>query len=266
MPVERRAPHFELGVSPRRVALALLLIAGALWLASLTAGLVIDPIDGFPGRGGLLRLLNLDNELNPGTWYSSGLLALCAAVLAVIALAKRSSRDRHALGWAALSLIFLYLSLDETASLHEETYGIGQDLPGPVYVVALVPAIVVTSLAALAFLRFLAALPAHIRNLFLLAAAMLVGGAVGVEIVDGGIADHFGNGSALYKLVSSSEETMEMAGSITFLYALMLYVAAEFREVTVRFSPSSGGEPPTAAPGEVDGWPAGPTGGPDGDG
>jgi hypothetical protein len=265
-PLERPSSHSDLGVSPRWVALTFLLIAGALWVASPVARLGINSLDGFPGRVPLVRLFYLDNELNVGTWYSSFLLALDGVLLALITLAKISSRDRHVLGWAALSLIFLYLSLDETASLHEISYGIGEHIPGPVYVVALIPALAVTSIAALAFLRFLAALPQDTRRWFLIAAALLVGGAVGVEIVNGWISYLSDHETALYVLTSSTEETMEVMGEITFLYALMLYAATEIGELRVSFSPSGGGWPLKAAPGGSTGWRAEPANGPGGDG
>ena len=66
----------------------------------------------------LLRTFNLDAEGTSAVWYSSLKLFLAAALAAGCwALARREGRS--AFGWLMVALIFLGLSVDESASLHE---------------------------------------------------------------------------------------------------------------------------------------------------
>jgi hypothetical protein len=66
----------------------------------------------------IVRLLDLDGEFNLPTWFSSSQLLLLAFT-ALVAWKLDSGRwlDRH--GWLLLGLLFLYLSVDETAIIHE---------------------------------------------------------------------------------------------------------------------------------------------------
>ena len=69
---------------------------------------------------GVVRIFDLAQEGSMPTWYSSAQLLLATALLAVIASRKWAIRDQHRLAWLGLTIGFAFLSLDETASLHEE--------------------------------------------------------------------------------------------------------------------------------------------------
>ncbi|MFP8877143.1 MAG: hypothetical protein VCB99_09590 [Myxococcota bacterium] len=66
------------------------------------------------------------------------------------------------------------------------------------------------------------ALPSKIRFLFILAALIYVGGAVGVERATDWYDVHDLLDTLAYNLWTAVEETMEMAGVIVFIYALLL--------------------------------------------
>src|SRR5262245_46411453 len=76
------------------------------------------------GRGhdnllGWVPLFNLDAEGNVSTWFSSILLTVCGGLAGVIAVIKFHRNDQFRREWMALSLLFLAMSLDETAAIHE---------------------------------------------------------------------------------------------------------------------------------------------------
>src|SRR5215208_5096619 len=64
-------------------------------------------------------LFDLDKEANVPTLYSSVTILFCAGLLALIAGARKKGGKRDYLYWAGLAVIFLFLSVDETAGLHE---------------------------------------------------------------------------------------------------------------------------------------------------
>ena len=68
-----------------------------------------------------VRLFILSGEANIPSWYASSTLLLCSILLAMIACGKKRAGDSYLMHWSALSVIFLFLSLDEAAMIHEMT-------------------------------------------------------------------------------------------------------------------------------------------------
>jgi hypothetical protein len=186
-------------------------------------------------------LFDLGAEMNVPSWYSSSQLLIAAGLLAVIALGARhaapgsSSRrnggepDGGSLPWVALSLIFVYLSLDEISDLHglwrQFTLPDSYRLPGttdPNYA-WVVPGLVLVVALAIAFRRFVLELPARTRRLIVLAGAIYIGGAIGAELVGGLIVNATWNNTA-FLIVSALEEVGEMLGIALFIYALLLHL------------------------------------------
>lgn len=222
-------------VSAKRCAAALGLIVAALVVASLGATfLSFVPIANpflHQVKESVVRLAWVDGEANIPAWYSASLLLLCSFLLAAIAFAEKRQRGGHFLHWLALSLIFAFLSLDETAQLHELSIAPLRDIFGTTgffYYGWIVPAALCVTLFVLAYLRFLASLPARTRRLFLLAGSIFVGGAIGVEAVSGKHASLQGEQNLTYHLIITVEELLEMAGVVLFIYALLDYISRQF--------------------------------------
>ena len=69
------------------------------------------------------------------------------------------------------------------------------------------------------------------RNFFLISAVIFVGGAVGIESIGGYIKDTIGIDNWWYYLEVAFEESSEMAGVITFIYALLDYMQRNYQEI-----------------------------------
>ncbi|HEX6144165.1 MAG TPA: hypothetical protein VFZ01_15720, partial [Geminicoccaceae bacterium] len=93
---------------------------------------------------------------------------------------------------------------------------------------------IVVVIFGLIYLRFLLALPRRTQSLFLLAGALYLGGAIGIEM----LAWHYryplhapdptdweGSKDIVWALLSHLEEVLEMVGVAIFLYALLSYLA-----------------------------------------
>jgi hypothetical protein len=211
-------------VSIERVVRALGVIVTCLLLAH-AAGLISKSL----GHGNLLgwvSAFDVNRESNVPTWYSSVALASAAAVLALIAFFKRSERDPFAGRWLLLAVIFLFLSCDETALLHERSTAFvvlfvkNKFLS---YVAWVVPAGILLVVFGVGYIKFLLHLSPRFRTLFVVAGAVYVMGAFGMELVTGAIGRLVLNGKVHF-LFEASEEIMEMTGVILFLRALLLYV------------------------------------------
>jgi hypothetical protein len=90
-------------------------------------------------------------------------------------------------------------------------------------------------------LRFLMHLPATTRRLFLLAGAIYVGGALGMELVEAAFNARGVSSGFIPLLGVAIEETMEMLGVTMFIYALLTYIRTHLPGfvLSVKVSPPS---------------------------
>jgi hypothetical protein len=223
-------------ISPKKLSQILTLVVLCLTLASI-AGQYSTYFLGHARLKGLVRLFDLDDENNIPTWYSSSALLLCSILLATIAFAKKRDGARYVFHWTVLSIIFLFLSLDEAASVHES---INKPLrvalnAGPVlyHTWVILGAAVVLAIVVV-YWRFLSDLPSPTRRLFLTAGIMYVGGALGVELLGGWYGALYGKKNITYVMIATVEEFFEMQGIVVFIYALMSYMSLNIKEVRVR--------------------------------
>jgi hypothetical protein len=79
--------------------------------------------------------------------------------------------------------------------------------------------------SALAFRRFLAALPYDTRRLFIFAGGLFVAGAIGIEMIGAQVEASLGTRETMaYVVAVTLEEGCEMFGIALFLYALLAYL------------------------------------------
>jgi len=223
-----------ISISPNKFTKGLAFVVLLLTLASI-AGLFSKYYLGHDYLLGIVPLFDLSMESNIPSWYASSTLLLCAILLAVIALAKKKECASYVLHWIALSIVFLYLSLDEAISIHENwnaPVAALVDAQGFLFWAWVIPGMALVLIFALAYLRFLTALPAKTRRLFIVAGTVYVGGAIGMESVSARHFDFYGFGIG-YEILSHVEEVLEMTGVLFFLYALLKYISSHVKGVTV---------------------------------
>ena len=228
-------------IRPLTLTLLLAMIATALVLASLLSTyLGTVTVENQPYvdlRNIYQRLFDVNKEANIPTWFSSLLLVLNAFVLGIIAVRTKAQQGPYHTQWFVLAAIFLYLSIDESALLHEMTEkpvrsALGTS--GYLYFAWIIPALCFLVALGIYFRRFLIGLPNRTRWLFLIAGAVYVGGAVGMESIGSNIFyNNPGKKTMAYRLWATLEESFEMFGLIIFLCALLNHVA---RNTTSRTS------------------------------
>ena len=184
----------------------------------------------------LAKLFYVDRERNIPTAYSSIALMLCCILLALITVLKNNQRDSYTVYWRYLSVIFLFLSVDEIVSIHERFGGpvkliLNIDAVSPLYFAWVVPGIIFVFLLGLIYLRFILSLPTKTRFLFTIAGITFLVGAIGMEMVSGWYASSHGGyassrGSAIYVMIVHLEEFLEMLGIVIFIYALLQYIGS----------------------------------------
>jgi hypothetical protein len=174
------------------------------------------------------RIFDLDTERNIPTLYSSVTLLGSSILLGYIAYLTRLTGGRFSILWAVLSLGFLFLSVDETAYIHEN---FSEDVAGWIFVVA--PFVI---LFLLGYIRFFLHLPTSTKLYFLLAGFLFIGGAFILEFIGSWRISLAGENNLATTLVFTTiEESFEMFGINVFVYSLLLYLRDNFPEYFLSF-------------------------------
>jgi hypothetical protein len=249
-PVEREGPapslHADskhavttIDISAKKVAGVLVVIIVLLTLASMAGQFSKYYLD-HDVLLGFVHEFNLDHENNIPTWYSTVTLLFCSVLLCAIAVAKTREEDTYAPHWKILAFIFLLLSLDEAASLHEQMTPPVRSLlhiSVALQYAWIIPGGIFVLVVGFAYLNFLRNLSPVTRRLFVLAGSLYVAGALGMEFV-GSYYDHlYGGDNMAYAMIVAGEEFLEMTGVAIFLYALMSYLSLHVGSLGVRFKP-----------------------------
>lgn len=241
--VPRAAPPdpgaVDIGFAPRQVARALataiaVLICLGIGVATLEVAFARDHIFGLAG------LANLNGERNLPAWFSSAQLLTAGGLSLMVAL---MGPRREARRWQLLGVIFVLLSLDEAASLHEQfnspLRAVVGDVPALYFPWVALGAALALVVAAVE-LPLLAALPRGTRRCIVAAGACFVGGAVGLEILAAPLYAAGATSSALHASLVIAEESLEMAGIALFIVTLLRYAAAGRLSLTVIFDDRAG--------------------------
>jgi hypothetical protein len=216
-------------LNPRKIALVLGFLALYFAVQSLlTEYLIYNVLDENADSVLIivLDLFSVNVEESLPTWYATLLLFGAAGLLAFITAAKFATQDAAAWRWAGLALVFVYLSMDEGAAIHEVVADVVQTrltLTGYLFFAWQVVAAPLVILFVILYWRFLFRLPPRTRHLFILAGVVYIGGALVVEgisanryYLDGGL-------TFAYLVIATIEELSEMLGVVLFIYALLDY-------------------------------------------
>lgn len=237
------ANEVRLSVDSRSVATVLLVLAASI-LAANIALTIVAPALGFDSMlvAKLAKAVDVDRERNIPAFFSMLNLVLAASLLGVITFIKQMQGAAYRGYWATLAIGFLYMAFDEIAEIHEKIIEpmrvvLGGDNLGAFYFAWVVPGIVLVMVLAVVFLRFWWNLPARTRLQFLVAGALFLSGAIGVELLNGKYAEIYGKADPWYKMLSTVEEVLEMVGVIAFVKALIDYLATEYRKLEISPTP-----------------------------
>lgn len=212
----------DLDLSARRVTRWLWIFAALLVSAHLIASLL--QYAGVDGRyaTSLFRRFDLDQEDNVPAFFSGVLLLVCAALLVIAGITAKAEGSKWVPYWHWLAFIFAYLAVDEVVEFHGFFSELSRVIDTGVFRFAWVlvygPAVVIL---ALVYLRFYLNLPKATRIRFTIAGIIYVGGALGMEVAGGAWSGVAGEGNAVYRGITTVEETMELAGLIVFVNALL---------------------------------------------
>ena len=234
--MKKQAAVGAISIPPWLAMTSLALPAALLLVASTVQNILFFQAEN-PDPATKLWLLDVNFERSIFTWYSSVLHLCVAALLFLTALEKARLKDRFTYCWAGLAPIFVFTAMDETLALHERLESLGGAIagnvaPGAAWVVPAVAACVIGLALAIPFLRNL---PRPFPLLMLASAALFVGGAAGLEAIEGELFFRHGlKQTFAAEMFAAVEEAMEVAGLLLFIHTLLLYRRRHMMRMMVR--------------------------------
>lgn len=198
-------------------------VIGLLLLAHLAVAVLRTVTGDFPGRDPAVRFFALNEEMGAPAWFSAVLLLLVAQALWLLAdaeLAAGGAGRRWCRHGRVLAGVFVYLSLDEATALHEQTIAplrSAFDLGGPLFFAWVVLYVPLAAVVAVLSYRWVRHLPAVAARLVVVAGALYVGGAVGMEMVGAAMWTQGLVDTVRYAAVVAVEEGLEMGGALLML-------------------------------------------------
>lgn len=220
--------NITINLSPKLAFRVFITIISFLVSAGLIGSLSQRYLPDFFLRDAFAIAFNLDGEMNIPAFYSASALLFCSIILSFITYIKKNRHDSYTLYWGGLSFIFAFLSFDEIASLHEHMVGpvrTALGTSGFLYFAWVIPAGIGVLIFLLVFLKFITNLNANTRNLFLIAGATFIAGAIGCELVGGYIVSVYTKESIFYIFEVTLEELLEQLGVAIFIYGLLSHIS-----------------------------------------
>ena len=208
-----------------KVLIAIFLVLLVLNVIALSIGI----ITGHSSMKGLLDFFEFDKEQNLPTYFSSIVLVIASLLLFTLYIIKKNRNDEHTRFWLVLSLIFVYLSIDEFASIHELLTNITREIfviESLHKIMWIIPGMIIALVIGIYLLPFYLKLTKRYKYLFAFSAILVLGGVFGVELLTHGFSLNEGN-QAIYSVMSTLEETMEIMGVVLFIYSLIDYYILE---------------------------------------
>ena len=223
----------EIELNPKKIVWVLAGISAVLAILHIIACLPMF----FMGRSYPLGFFSLDGEHNLPAIFSVALLWCSALLAGCIAWAGGQGRLNR-IYWLGLALAFLVAGMDEAIMFHErltEMVRQHMDATGVFHFAWVVPYAVLLLLLVVIYSRFFFALPADTRKHIALAAILYVGGAIGFEMLGGAWVESHGK-DAIYYLLATIEELLEMSGAIAFIYAFTFHIGRHIPDLRLRIT------------------------------
>lgn len=237
------APRMNVEVRPELIVKVMALSIVVLVLLS-AAGQVAKHYFGYPTLFGLVDYFDLNMESNPATWYQTIALLLAGVLSGSVAVKEKAHAGGYWRHWAGIAFIFVLLSADEGAAIHEATIhplqrfiSIEAGMWSPTWVIAALVVVAVVTVIYVPF--FFAALTTREKILVLVAAILFVGGAAGMEMLSASIVfsegydpDH--RDRIVHVVMAHIEEIMEMLAVVVFVHVPIARLEGHALTLTLR--------------------------------
>lgn len=202
----------------RQIVAFQLFAAAILAALSLFAGYLMF-VEGRKWAFGFNYQFYADFEENLPNWYAANVVLFNALLLAFIAWTRKSIARKEFLHWGGLFLVFVFLSLDEIASIHnkfDNAIKIFLDTRGVFYFAWVIPYGIFSVAMGVLYLNFLRNVPRRTAILMVVSGFLYVAAALGLEMVEGTLESSVGFENMTMAFLVTAEETLELIAMALF--------------------------------------------------
>lgn len=215
------------------ILIAIVIFLGVAHMASLFSAYILNN-----DIGQLIApKFNLDEEGNFPSFYSAVAILVCSGLFAVIACEQQRNQKPYWPQWWGLAAIFLFLSLDEAAQIHElfdnDTLLSGLQTTGLWAWPWVIPYLILVVLFTIVFFKFFLSLSTQYKLLFGASAGLYVFAAIGMEMVGAFVYELTGRKTLTYVLIFSLEEMIEMFSIVLLIYSLLWFIEQEVKTLSI---------------------------------
>ena len=196
---------------------------------------IFRDITGFGTLFGFLRLLDVGSEQSIPTYFSLLNLLLSSILLYIIFKFEKSKKNKGSKYWLFLSILFVFLSIDESASIHENFDLVYEYMAYKGMIPLLLEthqwlffALLFVSIIGVVLIPFFKMLSKSTLRYFLISGAIFVIGAMGFEFL-GAIMLKTGIAESKDDLIFSIRRIFE--GGLE-MYGIALFNIALYREIS----------------------------------
>ena len=179
---------------------------------------------GNPDKFDFVRMFDLDMERNVPTLFSSLILAISSFLFYLLSRSPKEQKKGSRKYWLGLSFVFIFLSFDESAKIHEKLGDFTEqfvDASGFLHYPWVISYSILVLILAAFYLRFFLKMEKKVFWSFIGAAVMFLGGAIGFELLGANESSQHGTATVLYSVLYTIEESLEMFGVIYLIHILL---------------------------------------------
>ncbi|MFT2007670.1 hypothetical protein ACMA1I_03275 [Pontibacter sp. 13R65] len=227
----------NVGINTSAIVKTLAAVAALLVVLS-TIGSFLLHVGGYDSAYGFVPNFNLDTEGNVPSYFSALILLFSGFLFRIISLHKKKVNDPFSRHWTILGFLFMYLAFDEATGTHERMINPLRDtfeLTGIFYFSWVIVGLIFVAGFGIYFLKFFLALSTKYKIRFAAAAALFIGGALGVELIGGAYSSAYGEENLTYALITTVEEGLEMTGIVVLIWALFKYIKSYTNSTALTF-------------------------------
>jgi hypothetical protein len=222
-------------VLPKKIFTKLVILILVLLLLN-AIGIVVEKSMNVSPVTKFAQLFNSSYEASIPTYFSIVALVFASLLLYLIAVnhKRQSKKSKY---WLGLSILFLYLSIDEFLMIHERTSILIQEMlntSGYLYYAWVIPYGLISVIITFSYKNFLKDLPRKIMILFVVSGLIFVVGSISFEMLAGKHVEVHGKNTITNYILSTSEEYFEMFGVVLFIYALLLYISDQIKVFNIK--------------------------------
>ncbi|HFQ61097.1 MAG TPA: hypothetical protein ENK39_02200 [Epsilonproteobacteria bacterium] len=212
------------------------IMAMLLILANIIMLFIYFSIDN-PDQFDFVQMIDLDQEANLPTLFSSALLLIAGFLFYLLAkVAKEKTKEQYKY-WLGLSFVFVFLGFDESAKIHETLGDYTEkfvDASGYLHYPWVLSYGLLLVILGFLYLRFFLRMEKKIFRSFILAAFIFLSGAIGFELLGANEASLNGTDTVLYCTLYTIEESLEMFGVIYLIWILLTLLAQKSLSISLK--------------------------------